>query len=102
MKLVSIFVALFILGLMTIPCSDALASADDAATEIAYSDIDESANFDGDFCSPFCSCHCCHTHLISDIKKLNEPILFPYDVYKAYYDRVIIEPAFPIFQPPKT
>ena len=101
MKSITVFLAIVILGLMTLPCTDTVPSSSKATIAVSFLDSDGSADFEIDFCSPFCSCHCCHTHLVTDIADINEPIVYPYDLYLSYYDKGILEPTFSIFQPPK-
>ena len=69
MRIVSLFLALFILWLSSYPCSDTTDAVDNSIVE--YSVVDASiqplASVEGDFCSLLCSCHCCHVHVTLNV-----------------------------------
>ena len=101
MKMVSVFLAFFILGLISIPCSDTDVSSDAVQTEVSAVHVDQGTDLEVDFCSPFCSCHCCHTHLIPDNQMVSEVIIYPRDLVATIYQKAFTGPLFLIFQPPK-
>jgi len=63
-----------------VPCSDAGNVKDDSQV-VTVIDFDGEHNHDntGDLCSPFCHCHCCHSHTIEfeliTFEPLHPPIL---------------------------
>ncbi|WP_157638084.1 DUF6660 family protein [Flexithrix dorotheae] len=84
MKLSSLFMAIFLLGLSIIPC------ADDEVTQNNIEAFDESSrdpNHESglDLCSPFCVCHCCHTHFVVVYALYNDFISLPKLITKSRY-----------------
>lgn len=87
------------------PCSDELvsdAAQDETHLVSAPHDQHEHDEAAGDFCTPFCHCHCCHSH--ATFFAMLEPSL-PFAQFSeecAAYS-FPAEPRFPssIFQPPR-
>ncbi len=45
------------------PCNDVPETADNSEV-VSVIDIDGEHDQNGELCSPFCQCHCCHVHTI--------------------------------------
>ncbi len=98
MKVISLILALFLFGTIFIPCTD--------SDEIQYqkmeliTDAAQDSDIHFDFCSPLCSCHCCHSHVIATIMVFdfqdNQP-----EEERPFYQDTITEYSFPFWQPPK-
>jgi len=101
MKLISLFLALFILGLTASPCSDVENEQDRVNSEVSVSDIDQSFPTDFDICSPLCSCHCCHTHITEGDTQEKIEHKYPSNVDKGYKLQIFDNHYFSIFQPPR-
>ena len=101
MKTVAVLLAVFILGLITTPCSDAEASSGAVQTEFSVLDVHHATDCEVDLCSPFCSCHCCHTHLIPDNQMVDETVIYPREPVTTTYEKAFSGPLFSIFQPPR-
>jgi len=65
MKIFSYLLALFLLGSTLTPCADDDSGCQEISFQINTSDDGEN-HADFDFCSPLCSCHCCHSHVVTD------------------------------------
>tara|TARA_R110000751_G_scaffold146020_5_gene249569 strand:- start:679 stop:987 length:309 start_codon:yes stop_codon:yes gene_type:complete len=72
-KVVAIILSFYFLALNVVPCSDATNSADDTQV-VTVIDIDGDHDQDCELCSPFCQCHCCHSHTIDFGLAIFEPI----------------------------
>jgi Family of unknown function (DUF6660) len=99
MKLMSIILAMFILGITASPCSDNEQGTVD--TELAVLDIHQSIPTDIDFCSPLCSCHCCHSHITEGTIQSNIEEDYPSIVDAGFHSPIFDNHYFSIFQPPK-
>ncbi len=58
MKIVSAIMAIYIMGLLFVPCADLHAENDSGKAKFEISDTQENHI---DTCSPFCFCECCQT-----------------------------------------
>lgn len=70
MQLIATILAVFFLSLIVLPCADG--TPDECGVEVHFhpgQGHDHEQEPHADFCSPFCSCHCCHTHFI--VKNFN-------------------------------
>ena len=61
MKFISRILAIYILALAIMPCNDIHAIVQTNSNELVITQVNAEHNHDFDFCSPFCSCDCCHT-----------------------------------------
>ena len=65
MHLIATILAVFFLGLTVFPCTDEASEACSAEVHFHTGQgHDHEQESHTDFCSPFCSCHCCHAHFI--------------------------------------
>ncbi|WP_194526197.1 DUF6660 family protein [Zobellia roscoffensis] len=64
MKSLTLILSLYFLALNVMPCSDAEPVSGDEVAVISDSG-DGHGHTDNDLCSPFCQCHCCHTHTVN-------------------------------------
>jgi hypothetical protein len=92
--------AILVLVMSVMPCTDANAMGRKAKTEISKQLQPQQDNHPDD-CSPFCSCSCCagfsFNHSIFSIS-----ILSPLNNYlSCFLPSGIIEVALPIWQPPQ-
>jgi len=60
MKSFSIILLIIIIGSMLVPCTDGENNFSVTQDILVTYDGDHA---DFDFCSPLCSCHCCHSHI---------------------------------------
>jgi hypothetical protein len=98
MKLFSAILAIYIMGLLLVPCADLHA---ENGSEISYIKIPEKHQDHFDTCSPFCFCNCCQT--------LSQPALYYYfnhfDTVTGTTVHVINTPEYsvsiPFWRPPK-
>ena len=120
MKQLACLLAFWFLALSTFPCSDEEA---EGVSEEAYAyslnqDIPsfnqevlrkcadekhQDHNHSGDNCSPFCQCHCCHTHVTLQNAPFFEMIAFEYFVdYDIRNSNLIPNPHLNApFHPPR-
>ena len=99
MRLSSFILALFLLGTIFVPCTDDDSQVTDAGSYV-YLDGPQSNNFDFDFCSPLCSCHCCHSHVVTSMLSFDF-IDYKWQEGHSFYQTSLIDQAFPFWQPPK-
>ncbi|MUH36011.1 hypothetical protein D9O36_09175 [Zobellia amurskyensis] len=64
MRLFAIILSVYFLALNVVPCSDADIVTDNQVTVAADNGVDH-GHASSDLCSPFCMCHCCHTHTVN-------------------------------------
>ncbi len=102
MKIFNIIFAFFFLFLSTVPCDDAKAE-DACGTEVhlhsaADQDHDHS---EADFCSPFCSCQCCHTNIIPAETSINTASVSETALQFSYRGILPSATQFNFWHPPK-
>tara|TARA_R110002051_G_scaffold181319_1_gene250827 strand:- start:8128 stop:8385 length:258 start_codon:yes stop_codon:yes gene_type:complete len=83
------------------PCSDAGVIENDSQT-VSVMDFDGERGQDCELCSPFCQCHCCHSHTIDFQLAIFEPIE-PIDALEnlAHFDSLGKDISLSLFQPPQ-
>jgi len=62
-KLLSIILSIYLIGLTVVPCEDD-ANKEEISIE-QVSNLESQQETGADLCSPFCQCHCCHIHVLS-------------------------------------
>jgi len=62
-KLVSIILSFYLVGLTFIPCEDEVLQENESIDQFADQSTDH--NNINDACTPFCQCHCCHVHVLN-------------------------------------
>lgn len=107
MKLMSVILAALMLYLSGMPCDDLEVADNDG--KITYLPSQHTHDHDGgssdsDGCSPFCVCHCCHTHIVIPNHSLGTFIAIlqgqqKVDHYQDFYPSGII---YAIWKPPQT
>ncbi len=102
MHFVSAILALYLSTLIFFPCNDVLADEGIHHEVHLHAHSDQApADFDADLCSPFCSCHCCHTYVVA-VKKTNSQDSYRSSLeHNSYAERLFINPSFPVWHPPK-
>ncbi|WP_417884943.1 DUF6660 family protein [Zunongwangia sp.] len=60
-RFIATILSILFLSLSFIPCDD-VANASESEEHIVQSYAHQ--NNDSDLCSPFCQCHCCHSHVV--------------------------------------
>ncbi len=61
-KAISFILSIFILSMVLMPCADT--PIDGVASDMGIQETEDHNESDHhDLCSPFCTCHCCHTHI---------------------------------------
>ena len=98
MRVISLILALFLFGTIFIPCTDS-DEVQDLKTEL-IADTTQDSDIHFDFCSPLCSCHCCHSHVITSIVAFDFHDNQPEEVLPFYQDTVA-KYSFPFWQPPR-
>lgn len=107
MKIASFILSLILLGTTFVSCSD-LAAVSLPVQQAEVQLVQQDHNHDSahsssfDLCSPFCSCHCCHTHVVPQngatlVWDKEETPNKPSFHYFSYFSRT----NFSIWQPPK-
>ena len=74
MKLLNYILSIYLIALSCLPCADMeVSSAAHKAVEISSNHDEKSHNHDkeNDLCSPFCSCNCCGSQIVSYFKVLS-------------------------------
>ncbi|MAU14451.1 MAG: hypothetical protein CMH46_02805 [Muricauda sp.] len=103
MKIITFILSFYILSLNAVPCSDTGVPVNDSQVEFTMdADMDSSHNDVTDFCSPFCTCHCCHVHTINFGLPDFEPIVmgFPFEPI-IHFDNLGKEYTHSLLQPPQ-
>lgn len=101
MKYLAFILSIYIFALNLASCADYVVSDNDAKTELSQA-TDNHQHQDSDFCSPFCTCQCCHISAtyfqFADLK-----LDFPYISTQNFFYLNGIEKDFTtsILQPPK-
>jgi len=73
-KLLNYILSIYLVALSCLPCADMeVNSAAHKVVEISANHDEKSHNHDkeNDLCSPFCSCNCCGSQIVSYFKMLN-------------------------------
>ncbi|MFS4416022.1 DUF6660 family protein [Maribacter sp. 2307ULW6-5] len=102
MRFLAIILSLYFLALNVMPCGDDGEISDSVTTEFQV-DLDHNQDHgDCELCSPFCQCHCCHSHTLVFGLDIFEPIE-PTVVQESFshFESVSEDPVFTLFQPPK-
>ncbi|HET8735645.1 MAG TPA: DUF6660 family protein [Pricia sp.] len=63
MKLITVILSIYFLALNFMPCADS-GSKDGDCQVVSVIGHDADHDQDCQQCSPFCQCHCCHSHVI--------------------------------------
>tara|TARA_R110000868_G_scaffold8710_2_gene44661 strand:- start:268 stop:534 length:267 start_codon:yes stop_codon:yes gene_type:complete len=86
---------------MVAPCGDGENGFSVQQEILANHDGDHDGHADIDFCSPLCSCHCCHSHITtSGFLSYAPRIPFSNEFFSFYSDH-LSSLSFSIWQPPK-
>ena len=104
MRLILYTLILLLLSLSLKPCVDGVKGIPSAQEAVATADKHQGhENKQADECSPFCVCHCCHTHFQAQKIELVEYTTLPEQVQKGilYNRNFIASPSYSIWQPPK-
>ncbi|WP_156833802.1 DUF6660 family protein [Christiangramia salexigens] len=62
MKLLSIILSFYLVGLTFMPCEDEVVQENESRDQLAEHSTDNGLT---DTCTPFCQCHCCHAHVLT-------------------------------------
>ncbi|WP_405412201.1 DUF6660 family protein [Maribacter sp. Asnod1-A12] len=101
-KFIAVILSLYFLALNVVPCGDDAQISDSSTTEFQVG-LDHNQNHgECELCSPFCQCHCCHSHTIVFDLDIFEPIE-PKVIQESFshFESVSEDPVFTLFQPPK-
>lgn len=101
MRSVALILAVFFVGLSFIPCDDSDLDQENSIT-VAANQQDHNHDSEGDLCSPFCICHCCHSHFVVQHNFCSRQTEHP-DVIKNtnYSDSLTEGFKMSVLQPPK-
>ncbi|MEK6154023.1 DUF6660 family protein [Flavobacteriaceae bacterium 3-367] len=103
MKYIAVILSIYFLALGIVPCNDGDESGNDTElTTIIGFNGDHDHHDHGDLCSPFCQCHCCHTHSVTLDIVVFEPIQ-PIILQErfAYFDSVGKDIQLSLLHPPQ-
>ena len=102
MKILSIILSIYFLGLNFTPCDDAVAEENEVQTEFSVAADADSDHSSADMCSPFCHCHCCHVHTIDVGMAVFEPLnVIPLQNPLLHFDNLGKDFRNSLFQPPR-
>jgi hypothetical protein len=98
MRLIGYIVAILVVLLGFVPCSDTVSNA--ASRSIAVEQSEEHSH--EEYCSPFCYCSCCATNsiphqvqeLVLSVESFSRPNAAP-------YTDAVQEVSIPVWQPPQ-
>ncbi|WP_157812178.1 DUF6660 family protein [Polaribacter sp. ALD11] len=87
MKILTIILSFYLLGLNFAPCGDTAVNKSDINSEISQLIDSDHGHSTIDTCSPFCHCNCCHVHTIAfDILKFKPIKLLMPQLHTKYFD----------------
>ncbi|WKN45403.1 DUF6660 family protein [Tunicatimonas pelagia] len=105
MRVFSLVWSFYVLLLASVPCSDEPVSdvaTDQTVVAASQSDAHPHGHDSEDFCTPFCQCHCCHSHVVffAAFGSLDrpEPVTPSFINYTPQAEQSY---AFSLFQPPQ-
>ena len=104
MKFLVVIFSLYFLALNLLPCQDAPVTEDTAHPELVQpqGDAHDHGQCDSDLCSPFCGCHCCHSHTVDFGLVTFEPFQLPIPQMDfAHFDSLGENFPHSLFQPPR-
>lgn len=98
----TIILSIFLLSLTLLPCDD-MQTEDNCGTESHYHLTDNhDHDADADLCSPFCQCHCCHTHITAQQSPpLSATLAFISESTSGYIPNIGKDIADSLLQPPQ-
>jgi len=101
LRITAAILSMMILTMVTIPCADSLLCDSTSGTE-QFTGLDQHQETSHiDFCTPFCSCHCCHTHITQiAFFSLQDIDLYQYDS-PAHSRQLYGIMSFSIWDPPR-
>ncbi|AZQ59842.1 hypothetical protein EJ994_13935 [Maribacter sp. MJ134] len=102
MKFLAVILSLYFLALNVVPCGDDGQISDSVTTEFQVDFDQNQEHGDCELCSPFCQCHCCHSHTLVfglDIFKPIEPTIA--QECFSHFESVSEDLVFSLFQPPR-
>jgi hypothetical protein len=115
LKIISIILSLYVILLAFMPCEDELGSAfSQDQSNLATSQQDAThhdivqhekhlhGDASEDLCTPFCQCHCCHTHItFFDTGWYLENLPFTNQKSIPYVEQAALSLPFSMCQPPR-
>ena len=104
MRIILYTLILLLLSLSLKPCVDGVKAMPSVQETVAASDMHQGdENKQADECTPFCACHCCHTHFQVQKAEPAEYASSPYQLQKGdfYNSNFLLSPSYSIWQPPK-
>ncbi|MEQ6118872.1 DUF6660 family protein [Reichenbachiella sp. MALMAid0571] len=102
MKKIAAILAIFLLVLTLMPCSDTL-KKDECGQEMhLHNQGDQDAHNELDLCSPFCSCACCGSTFIAKTKLFANTEFTSFQLSNTQYASLFYqEHIYNVFQPPR-
>lgn len=102
MKIFTIILSIYFLGLNLVPCGDTIVNNGEINTELSQTVDSGHGHSTSDMCSPFCHCHCCHVHTITFDALKFEPIkILTPKLYIKHLDSRNKGFQNPLLQPPQ-
>jgi len=102
MKVFSLILVLFVMGLNLVPCADRQETIESGKTAIHQEPQADQHHPFTDTCSPFCHCSCCANSSVVQLLHLSS---VPFTDYKStaipYFTGNYIDVSLPIWQPPQ-
>jgi hypothetical protein len=102
MRITSYILALLVLLLSCIPCSDRAVQPSGRSANIIQTKAASTRNAHTDSCSPFCICACCATTRVQ-----SEPVEYSLHnidnaiTHTAFYSSFVQQCSFAVWQPPQ-
>lgn len=98
MKLVSAIMAIYILGLIIVPCADVHAEYDSNKAGVQLIDTHENHV---DTCSPFCFCDCCQIVSQPEYHSFTTPSINLFESLVTFYQASEFSIPITFWRPPK-
>ncbi|MBN9299233.1 MAG: hypothetical protein J0I41_19685 [Filimonas sp.] len=101
MRFSAFILAIIVLVLSCLPCTDSGATALKARTEVSSSK-QLPGHAERDFCTPFCVCSCCSAvYFTYSFPVTTPPVVTASNIYISFLSAPLIEIAYAIWQPPQ-
>ncbi len=101
MKFLAAILSIYVLVLTLLPCVDVPTDNLLHKTELTKASTEKHTD-DGDHCSPFCTCQCCASPMVSHFQMFNfqTATILEQRIF-SYHNLDYTSPFYSIWQPPK-
>ncbi len=102
MRLIATILSVYVLLLAFVPCADEFSIETSQEQALLQDDYHPDEEGHSDFCTPFCHCHCCHSHVTFMDTNWHAQVITPFSEKRsAHLERKEYLFPFSIFQPPR-